>query len=565
MQIKVFKAATMKEAVAAMRAELGSKAVILHSKKYKESGLLGLRTREVVEITAAVEDSPNQEKAPVEQDKPTPAAQPASLAAARYKQSTKTKKDETSPDEKKVSDEDVQKLQSVLKRVKDNSPIEIESQSDAEILNAPEEPPKKKTTLKAQRIAQRQQRVQKAEQITELPPEKPVETPQFEKVARAEKSVPQPLPDENSQVNSSAGGQPLPMGFTPEQMAQFQQMMFAQFQQMQTAQQTPPPQPPESPTTPPAPSRSESISKSPERVFEANTGVSEGVKSAEQTRIKQLEEELAQMKSMLAQVLGKEPQKTIVTLNEVLKRQDVSDDILNEIPDTSIDYQSGAAKWTLSSYFSEHIKFAEGIKLSRRGAKIVALVGTTGVGKTTTLAKIAAKFVLEQGIGAALITADTYRISAVEQLKTYSDILGLPIEIVYTPQELALAIDRHKDKELILIDTAGRSQYSESQMYELQEFLKVNPRIEKHLVVSASVKLNDAKEIIKKFSAVEPERIIITKIDETSNFGTVINLLRYENLPLSYMTTGQSVPDDIEVGNPDSLASLLLRKVDSPI
>ena len=552
MQIKVFKAATMKEAVAAMRAELGSKAVILHSKKYKESGLLGLRTREVVEITAAIEDSP--EKIDTVQETPVQVAQPANIAAAKYKKSVPEsveKINQPLSEDEKVSPADIKKLQSVLKRVKENSPIEIESQSDAEILNAPEEP--KKMTLKAQRIAQRQQRAaHKNEQVTESPPEKSVETPKFEKISKEKKSAP---------VTQET---PLPMNFTPEQMAQFQQMMFAQFQQMQAAQQTPPQAQNSPQVTPPASSRSETVSTDATSVSEANTGVSDGVKTAEQARIKQLEDELAQMKSMLAEVLGKEPKKTVVTLNEVLKRQDVSDDVISEIPDTSIDYQSGAAKWTLSSYFGEHIKFAEGIKLSRRGAKIVALVGTTGVGKTTTLAKIAAKFVLEQGIGAALITADTYRISAVEQLKTYSDILGLPIEIVYTPQELALAIDRHKDKELILIDTAGRSQYSESQMYELQEFLKVNPRIEKHLVVSASVKLNDAKEIIKKFSAVEPEKIIITKIDETSNFGTVINLLRYENLPLSYLTTGQSVPDDIEVGTPDSLAALLLKKFDNP-
>lgn len=550
MQIKVFKAATMKEAVAAMRAELGSKAVILHSKKYKESGLLGLRTREVVEITAAVEDSPEKS------EKPTPVTQPASVAAARYKQTPKPAPVET-PAEKKISEADVQKLQNVLKRVKDNSPIEIESQSDAEILNAPalnppEEPPRK-PTLKEQRLARQQQRLRKTEQITESPPEKTVAPPNFEKISSAEKkSAPPP---------TAADSTPAPMNFTPEQMAQFQQMMLAQFQQMQ-AQQSPP-QPVQSPTAAPAPSKSESISASPETPVSPSESVSAGVESAEQKRIKQLEAEIAQMKSMLAEVLGKESPKVTITLHEALKRQDVSDEILGEMSDTSIDYKSGAAKWTLSSYFSENLKFAEGIKLSRRGAKIVALVGTTGVGKTTTLAKIAAKFVLEQGIGAALITADTYRISAVEQLKTYSDILGLPIEIVYTPQELALAIDRHQDKELILIDTAGRSQYSEAQMYELQEFLKTNPRIEKHLVISASVKLNDAKEIVKKFSAVEPEKIIITKIDETANFGTVINLLRNEKLPLSYLTTGQSVPDDIEIGNADSLAEILLKKIDA--
>lgn len=545
-----------------MRAELGSKAVILHSKKYKESGLLGLRTREVVEITAAVEDSPEK------LDKPTPVAQPANIAAAKYKQTPKPAPVEPPTplsDEEKVSPEDIKKLQSVLKRVKENSPIEIESQSDAEILNASEEPKKTlpkheepRKTLKEQRLARQQQRLHKTEQITESPPEKIVETPKFEKISTVEKnSAPPP-----ATLNQPAETQPLPMNFTPEQMAQFQQMMFAQFQQMQAAQQTPP-QPVQSPTAAPAPPKSESISARPETPISPSESVSAGVESAEQKRIKQLEAEIAQMKSMLAEVLGKESPKVTITLHEALKRQDVSEEILNEMSDTSIDYRSGAAKWTLSSYFSENLKFAEGIKLSRRGAKIVALVGTTGVGKTTTLAKIAAKFVLEQGIGAALITADTYRISAVEQLKTYSDILGLPIEIVYTPQELALAIERHQDKELILIDTAGRSQYSEAQMYELQEFLKANPRIEKHLVISASVKLNDAKEIVKKFSAVEPEKIIITKIDETANFGTVINLLRNEKLPLSYLTTGQSVPDDIEIGNADTLAEIMLKKIDA--
>ena len=543
MQIKVFKAATMKEAVAAMRAELGSKAVILHSKKYKESGLLGLRTREVVEITAAVEDSPAQE---IKEIAPVKSAQPASVAAAKYKKAAenpKSQKQETpAPADKKISEADVQKLQNVLKRVKDNSPIEIESQSDAEILNATEEPKKvlreesKKTLAEEPKKTSPQPKKFQPEQITSTPPVKKVEPPPVEKI--------QPLPTQTSTSENLRTEEKLPAGLTQEQFAQFQAMMFAQFQQMQQQAQAAPPPVQEIPASP----KSESVSAE--------------IESPEKIRIRQLEEEILQMKKMLAEALGKNS-RAVMTLNEALKQQEVNEEIINEMADTSIDYLSSAAKWTLSSYFSEHMEFADGIRLNRRGSKIVALVGTTGVGKTTTLAKIAAKFVLEQGISAALITADTYRISAVEQLKTYSDILGLPLEIVYTPQELALAIDRHQDKELILIDTAGRSQYSAGQMLELQEFLKINPRIEKHLAISASIKLNDAKEIIKKFSAVEPEKIIITKIDETGNFGTVINLLRNENLPLSYMTIGQSVPDDIVTGNADTLADLLLKKINA--
>ena len=188
--------------------------------------------------------------------------------------------------------------------------------------------------------------------------------------------------------------------------------------------------------------------------------------------------------------------------------------------------------------------------------------GKGGVGKTTTLAKIAAKFVLEQRTNVALITADTYRISAVEQLKTYSDILELPLEIVYNPTELSAALERHRDKELILIDTAGRSQHNEYQMRELDEFLRVNPRIEKHLVISATTKLADARQIMNKFLQVEPDKIIFTKTDETGSLGMIINLLRDSKYSLSYVTTGQSVPDDIERAGAEILTNLLLKKVD---
>ena len=251
-----------------------------------------------------------------------------------------------------------------------------------------------------------------------------------------------------------------------------------------------------------------------------------------------------------------------------MRRQEVEEDILTEMAthagagDTLVESHSSAARITLSTYLNEHMRFSDGIKLNRHGVRIAALLGTTGVGKTTTLAKIAAKFVLEQGINAALITADTYRISAVEQLRTYSDILGLPLEIVYTPAELSAAIDRHRDKELILIDTAGRSQQNEYQMRELEDFLKVNARIEKHLVISATTKLTDAREIMTKFSAVEPEKVIFTKIDETGSLGVIINLLRDRRLSLSYITTGQSVPDDIERANSDLLTDMLLKKIE---
>ena len=292
------------------------------------------------------------------------------------------------------------------------------------------------------------------------------------------------------------------------------------------------------------------------------------VSSHNEEKIQRLEEEIAQMKALLAEVLGRGLNKDVISLHEALKSQEVDEVILNEMAaqsnagDTLVDVHTPAAKTTLLKYLNEHLKFSDGVKLNRHGVRIVALLGTTGVGKTTTLAKIAAKFVLEQRVNAALIPADTYRISAVEQLKTYSDILELPLEIVYNPAELASAIERHRDKDLILIDTAGRSQHNEYQLRELEEFLRVNPRIEKHLVISATTKFTDARHIMNKFAQVEPDRIIFTKIDETASLGMIINLLRDNRYSLSYITTGQSVPDDIERASSDVLANLLLRKVD---
>ena len=283
-------------------------------------------------------------------------------------------------------------------------------------------------------------------------------------------------------------------------------------------------------------------------------------------KIQRLEDELAQMKAMLAQVMSKDQPKDKVSIQEALRRQEVDEELLKDMAaqlpagDTLLDSQDERAAEVLAGYLGDAMNFSEGITLNKHGVRIVALIGATGVGKTTKLAKIAARFVLEKNIRAALITVDTYRISAVEQLKTYSDIIGLPLEIVYSPDELKVAIHKHRDKDLILIDTAGRSQHNEYQMKELQEFLAVNSHIECHLVMSATTKNRDAAEILDKFSACEPDRVIFTKTDETSSVGLILNLLAKRDIALSFLTNGQSVPDDIIPATPQKLAELLLRE-----
>lgn len=283
-------------------------------------------------------------------------------------------------------------------------------------------------------------------------------------------------------------------------------------------------------------------------------------------KIQKLEAELAQMKTLLTQVMSKDQPQDEVSLQEALRRQEVDEEILKDMAaktaagDMLMDSLDKRAPSVVAGYLENKLNFAEGIKLNKHGVRIVALIGATGVGKTTTLAKIAARFVLEKNIRAALITADTYRISAVEQLKTYSDIIGLPLEIVYSPDELKVAIHKHRDKDLILIDTAGRSQHNEYQMKELQDFLAVDSRIEKHLVMSATTKNRDVADILQKFSVCEPGRVIFTKTDETSSLGMIVNLLADKDIALSFMTNGQSVPDDIVPATADRLAALLLRE-----
>ena len=413
----------------------------------------------------------------------------------------------------------------------------------------------------------------------------PVNNPQ----PSAENAAPQsseqnPTNQSNSAEQTTNNQQQVDMNqpLTPAQLAQAQAMMMAQFNQMQMAQamqqavaqaqaqaqeqvrqaylQAQAQAQAQIQSQTQSNEQSEKPSQKPNPTPESNPDDQES-----QAKIKKLENEIAQMKALLAQVIGKDANHGL-SLHEALRRQEVSEDILNDMAahaeagETLADSQSREAKSTLVKYLKENINFSDGIKLNRHGVRIVALLGTTGVGKTTTLAKIAAKFVLEQGITAALITADTYRISAVEQLRTYSDILGLPLEIVYSPAELSKAINKHRNKDLILIDTAGRSQHNDYQMKELQEFLAANQRIEKHIVLSTTTKISDANDILKKFAVCEPDKIIFTKTDETASVGLVVNLLCNQKLAISYVTNGQSVPDDITPASAEILADLLLRK-----
>ena len=189
---------------------------------------------------------------------------------------------------------------------------------------------------------------------------------------------------------------------------------------------------------------------------------------------------------------------------------------------------------------------------------LVALVGPTGVGKTTTIAKLAANFRLREKRRVGLITVDTYRVAAVEQLRTYADIIDLPMEVVSTPREMRAAVERLADLDLVLLDTAGRSPHDEVKIQELRALLHEAQADEVHLVLSCVASASTLTRTAERFAAAAPTSVLLTKLDEATGYGQMLELLRTARLPLSYVTHGQNVPDDIRVAEPGRLARMII-------
>ena len=196
--------------------------------------------------------------------------------------------------------------------------------------------------------------------------------------------------------------------------------------------------------------------------------------------------------------------------------------------------------------------------------KVAFFIGPTGVGKTTTIAKIASTFKLEHQTKVAFITADTYRIAAVEQLNTYASIINCPVDVVYSADEIEECLRLYESYDLILVDTAGRTHKSDEQMTEVIDLLKkaANTKdiydIEVFLTLSITTKYKDLVRITEAYKDVEDYKLIFTKLDETCCLGNILNLKLLTNAPLSYTTSGQNVPTDIEVINGQGLAKQLL-------
>ena len=189
----------------------------------------------------------------------------------------------------------------------------------------------------------------------------------------------------------------------------------------------------------------------------------------------------------------------------------------------------------------------------------LSLIGPTGVGKTTTLAKIAAHYLSQFGGRIALITIDTYRIAAVEQLKVYGEIMRLPVEVVLSPRELDQALDKFRDYDLILIDTAGRSPRNGIDLQELATFLRPELGLENNLLLSATTRERELEETIKHFSILPINNFIFSKIDECDQLGVLLNIHYQNDTPISFLTNGQRVPEDLIMPSPETIADLIMN------
>ncbi len=286
-----------------------------------------------------------------------------------------------------------------------------------------------------------------------------------------------------------------------------------------------------------------------------------------------LEDELKSIKSMINKLSNQGKPHTSIenrTVKEsliktILDENDMDPLVMEIIVNDCQEYEAGQQTGELNEkYMREMIRrcFQKHVHINTYdpSQKVLFFVGPTGVGKTTTIAKLAARSTLNEGKKVGLISADTYRIAAVEQLRTYSDILNIPLKVIYQPEEINDAIKQLNHLDVVMVDTAGRSHRDEQQIFELKRLLDQVNEKEIYLLLSCTTRQQDIRDILNKYSFLGEYKIIITKVDEATAFGTLVNVPVMTEKAISFMTTGQSVPDDIEVVTIDKIMNLMIKE-----
>ena len=254
---------------------------------------------------------------------------------------------------------------------------------------------------------------------------------------------------------------------------------------------------------------------------------------------------------------------------KLAKKSGMGDDHLENIMNLTLEHMPSrmrSSSSTIKRYFQVLLRKLIPIRvesqITKRSKRVMMFVGPTGVGKTTTIAKLAARYsyLLEKRSKVGIITLDTYRIGAVEQLFQYAKMMRLPIEDVVDPNDFNSALNALSHCDMILIDTVGSSQYDRQKLTKLESFIRKSDfKIDVNLVLSAGCKLEDLEDIYENFSFLDIDTLVFTKFDETKAFGTVFSLIYNINKPVSYFSIGQEVPDDIVVASSDFLVNCILE------
>lgn len=285
----------------------------------------------------------------------------------------------------------------------------------------------------------------------------------------------------------------------------------------------------------------------------------------------ELKKELSDIKmlvqSMQRPVETKKYTDDIESFLQYLRNHEINEELITRIGDELFEHakesdsnnQSLSFRQIATQVLKEALKDVPFGGLSYQ-KKYINVLGPTGVGKTTTIAKMAAHAVLQKKKKIGFITTDTYRIAAIEQLKTYAGLLQAPVEIVYNSEDFKKAMETYKDFDLVFIDTAGRNYKEVKFVEDVKKLIQFEDNVESYLVLSSTSKEKDMETIIEQFSTFPIEQFIFTKADETNSIGSMINLMIKYNKGLAYYTDGQEVPEDINEASVDSLLKLLFKE-----